>query len=70
MENIFSNCEKEYLRNIHEEILKSKETGIRPFILDEFIHIIQEKYNLTFSESSHIAENYFFEEVARRFFEE
>lgn len=70
MNEIFSRLTKDELRCINEDRIKSKQEGVRPRSFDSYIRDIRNVYPLTVGEGWSFAENLFFEEIAKRFFEE
>lgn len=67
--HIFSDTTNIQLLEIYKDIIGSKELGIIPTTLRPFAERIKERYSLsTIGEASSFALNYFYEEVALRFF--
>ena len=69
IENIFRELAKCELEEIYKKILEGRESGMRPRALDPYIYRIQEKYPLSTREAWDYAERSFWEEVARRYFQ-
>lgn len=69
IENVFSGLTFEELKVLYAGILEAREEGIRPRILDEYIRQIKEKYPLSFGEAWRYTEQLFWEEIAKRFFD-
>ncbi len=69
MKNPFGNETDNELKSIYEEMLKAREEGIRPRILDIYIQEVRNNYPLNVAEGWEFTEQLFFEEVARRYFE-
>ena len=69
IENVFSGLTLEELKVLYAGILEAREEGIRPRILDEYIRQIKEKYPLSFGEAWRDTEQLFWEEIAKRFFD-
>ena len=70
MENIFRSESYEKLYKLYNDIIGSKEDGLRPKSLDKYIAEIQVTYPLTTGEAWRYTENLFREEIGRRYFEE
>lgn len=69
MKNPFEDKTDEELKYIYEEIIKAREEGLRPRILDSYIQEIRNNYPLNVTEGWKFTEQLFWEEVARRYFE-
>lgn len=69
MKNPFEDKTDEELKYIYEEIIKAREEGLRPRILDSYIQEIRNNYPLNVAEGWKFTEQLFWEEVARRYFE-
>lgn len=67
---IFSELTSEELKMLYAEILKAREEGLRPRVLDKYIQQVQTMYPLTFGEAWKHTEQLFWEEVVKRFFEQ
>ncbi len=68
-ENIFNDITDTQLLEIYKDIINSRELGIMPTTLRPFAEKIKKRYSLsTTGEASSFALNYFYEEVALRFF--
>lgn len=67
---IFSELTAEELKMLYAEILKAREEGLRPRVLDKYIQQVQTMYPLTFGEAWKHTEQLFWEEAAKRFFEQ
>ncbi len=67
--NIFSDTTNIQLLEIYKDIIGSRELGIAPTTLRPFAEEIKQQYSLsTIGEASSFALNYFYEEIALRFF--
>ncbi len=67
--NIFSDTTNIQLLEIYKDIIGSKELGIMPTTLRPFAERIKERYSLsTTGEALSFALDYFYKEVAFRFF--
>lgn len=66
---IFSELTSEELKMLYAEILKAREEGLRPRVLDKYIRQVHTIYPLTFGEAWKHTEQLFWDEVAKRFFE-
>lgn len=69
MENLFSNLTNEELKRLNDDRLKAKEEGLRPRSFDPYIAKIRECYPLDVGNGWSFAEDLFFEEICKRFFE-
>ena len=69
MKNLFENVTDNNLKSIYEEIFIAREEGLRPRILDPYIQKVSDVYNLSVSGGWKFTEELFWEEVARRYFE-
>lgn len=69
MRNPFEDKTDNNLKSIYEEILIAREEGLRPRILDPYIQKVRDVYNLSVSDGWKFTEELFWEEVARRYFE-
>lgn len=67
---IFSELTSDELKTLYAEILKAREEGLRPRVLDKYIRQVQAIYPLTFGEAWKHTEQLFWEEAAKRFFEQ
>ena len=67
--NIFENESYETLKSLYNDILKEREEGLHPHSLDKYIEHVQKEYSLTMGEAWRYAENMFWEEVGRRYFQ-
>lgn len=70
MKNLFESVTDNNLKSIYEEIFIAREEGVRPRILDPYIQKVRDVYNLSVSDGWKITEELFWEEVARRYFED
>lgn len=68
-ENVFSELTPEELKTLYMGILKAREDGMRPRVLDDYIRKVQAEYPLTFGEAWKHTEQLFWEEIAKRFFD-
>ena len=66
----FSELTSEELKTLYAEILKAREEGLRPRVLDKYIRQVQAIYPLTFGGAWKRTEQLFWEEAAKRFFEQ
>lgn len=66
--NMFAALDKKELREIYDAIAVSREEGMRPRILDEYIRQVREVYPLSVGEAWKYTEQLFWEEIALRFF--
>lgn len=69
IENVFSGLTLEELKVLYAGILEAREEGLRPRILDKYIRQVQAKYPLSFGEAWKYTEQLFWEEIAKRFFD-
>lgn len=69
MRNPFEDKTDNNLKSIYEEILIAREEGLRPRILDPYIQKVRDTYNLSVLEGWKFTEQLFWEEVAKRYFE-
>ena len=67
--NVFRSVPDEEMKFLYTQIIESRETGLRPKCLDDFIVKFQELYPLPTASAWKYAEESFFNEVARRYFE-
>ena len=69
MEDIFSNLTDKQLYELNKDRLKSKDEGLRPRSFDPYIAELCKVYPLDVGNAWSYAEDLFFEEVSKRFFE-
>ena len=69
MRNPFEDKTDNNLKSIYEEILIAREEGLRPRILDPYIQKVRDIYNLSVLEGWKLTEQLFWEDVAKRYFE-
>lgn len=69
MFDIFKDVPDDELKIMYDDILKSKEDGVRPRSLDKYARQVQEicKYDM-FSKATDFSKELFYEEVAKRYF--
>ena len=66
---IFKNVTDAEMVEMYKDIQKSKEEGLRPRRLDEYVNIIKEKCHFEMlSQATDFTVKLFYEEVAKRYF--
>lgn len=68
MEDLFDGKTDEELKIVYEEILRAREDGLRPRILDSYIEEVRSVHPLSVAEGWKFTEQLFWEEVAKRYF--
>lgn len=68
MEELFRNISETQMKYIYNQIMKGREEGLRPRVLDDYIREVQKKYQMDFWEAWRSTEKLFWNEVGRRYF--
>lgn len=69
MLNVFESVSQQELKSLYENLIKSKELGIRPTLFDPYVKRLKDLCNFNaFSDATDFVISLFYQEVARRYF--